>query len=52
MNFTAMNKVIGINILSSYRNFPQKIPVSNVIAINLAKEQGANVLSRQRNLPF
>ena len=30
----------------------QKIPVSNFIAINQAKEQGTNVLSRHRNFPF
>ena len=30
----------------------QKIPVSNIIAINQTKEQGTNVLSRHRNLLF
>ena len=28
----------------------QKIPVSNFIALNQAKEQGTNVLSRHRNV--
>ena len=42
------NKRTGNKIFIKY----QKIPVSNFIALNQENEQGANVLSRHRNLPF